>query len=503
MRFKKSIKNLVASWIGQSIYIFVNLILRKVFVNSLGEQYLGISGLFTNVLSILSLAELGVGTAINYSLYVPLAENRQEEIKAIMNFYKKVYRIIGSLIFLLGLLIMPFLKFMVLEINEYENIYSYYLLFLCNTAISYFWSYKATLIIANQKKYIQILNHYFSVSLMASVQILFLAATHNYVIFLSIQICFTLLENINIAYIADKMFPYLKEKSNYKINADILAEIKKNTFAMLLNSIGTKLVTATDNIIISKYIGLAVAGIYSNYAYVIGSVGMVFTQIYGAIQASIGNFGVCEEVEKRRKIYRETYFAAFVFYSLGVVCLVSCVSPFIKLWLGNKYILSEKTVYLIIGTFYIAGLRQANIAFISGFGLFWQIKWKALLEGTLNFTISILMVQWIGLDGIFVGTIISAVIAGWMIEPYVLFHYGLKDSYLQFIKTNSIYLVYTVIVSILVCNINNKIVMGEYFREVVIRLFIGIVLYVFAFILVWRKNAEYRTLLGRVRKLLN
>lgn len=502
MRFQKSVKNLIASWLGQAFYIFVNLIIRKVFIYTLGEEYLGISGLFTNVLSILSLAELGIGTAINYSLYKPLAENCQEEIKAIMRFYKKVYRLIGCFILLIGFMIIPFLHYIVQGINQYEQIYCYYGIFVINTAVSYFFSYKATLIIANQERYIQIINHYIWVSLLGIIQVLVLLSTYNYILYLSMQTLFTFMENITISKIVDRKFSYLREKSNNQISLVTFNEIKKNTMAMLLNTIGTKLVTATDNIIVSKYIGLAIAGVYSNYAYIFSSVNMIFMQLFKAVQAGIGNLGIEGDIKNRRQVYKETYFIGFVVYSFGVICLASCVTPFVKIWIGENYILDSVTVNLVIGTFFLSGMRQANLAFINGLGLFWQIKWKALLEGGLNLILSVYMVKEIGLNGIFIGTIISAVVAGILIEPYTLFRYGLKDSYLNYMRINIKYFLFTGSIWILVAIVNNSVNINAGLIEVIIRFFIGFIIYGISFLCVWRKTTEFREVLRRVKNFL-
>ncbi len=502
MRFKKSMLNLLASWIGQVLLVLVNLVVRRVFVDTLGEDYLGISGLFANVLSILSLAELGIGSAINYSLYRPIAENNHEEIKAIMKFYKIVYRVIGITIIVVGIAIIPFLGVIVPEVKNYDNIYIYYAMFVLNTAISYFYSYKSTLIIANQNRYAYILNHYAWVCILGIVQVVCLYQTKNYIFYLVLQAAFTLFENISVSKIADKMFPYLKEKNVSKIDRAILLDIKKNTLAMMLDKIGGVLVTATDNIVMSRYLSLAITGIYSSYAYVVNCVGQILAQVFTAIQAGVGNLGVEEGVESREQVYKETFFAGYVFYSFGSVCLAVCLTPFVQIWMGDKYIMNQMTVFLIVSAFYLSGLRQVNLTFIRGLGLFWQTKWKAFLEGIVNLIISIVLVKKIGISGVFIGTVISSIVSGWFIEPYVVYRDGLKQPYKKFWIINLKYLFSTVIFTGVAYYLQVTISFPKGFLSLMGQLFLSVLIYALGMLLLWRKNVEFISLKARISGLL-
>lgn len=503
MRFKKSMLNLLASWLGQVLLVLVNLVVRRVFVDTLGEDYLGISGLFANVLSILSLAELGIGSAINYSLYRPIAENNYEEIKAIMKFYKMVYRVIGFTIIVAGIAIIPFLSIIVPEVKNYDNIYIYYGMFVLNTAISYFYSYKSTLIVANQNRYAYILNHYAWVCILGVVQVVCLYQTKNYVLYLVLQAAFTLFENISISKIADKMFPYLKEKTVSKMDRAIWTDIKKNTLAMMLDKIGWVLVTATDNIVMSRYFSLAITGIYSSYAYVVNCVGQILAQIFTAIQAGVGNLGVEEGVEARERIYKESFFAGYVFYSFGSICLSICLTPFIQIWMGDKYVMDQVTVFLIVFAFYLSGLRQVNLTFIRGLGLFWQTKWKAFLEGSVNLIVSIVLVKKIGISGVFIGTVISAIISGWFIEPYIVYRDGLKQSYKKFWVLNLKYLFSTVIFTGIAYYLQVTISFPKGFLSLMGQLLLCILIYALGMFLLWRKNEEFISLRTRVLMLLS
>ncbi|MCM1263711.1 MAG: hypothetical protein NC313_13450 [Butyrivibrio sp.] len=499
MRFNKSMLNLISSWFGQIFLMFVTLFSRRVFLETLGEEYLGISGLFSNVLSILSLAELGIGSAINYSLYKPLAQNDIATIKSLMGFYKKVYKVIGTAVIGLGIGIIPLLGHIVSEISEYEYIYIYYILFVLNTAVSYFYSYKSTLIIANQEKIIYSVNHYFWLVILNIIQIIVLRVFRNYMIYLVLQVIFTLVENFSIAKIADIRFPYLRDDNIQPINKITLAKIKKDTVAATLDKIGSVMVTATDNIIMSSYISIAVTGLYSSYAYVISSVGSIFRQIFLALQASVGDYGVTVETGKRESIFDIVSYVGFIFCSFATVCLLYLLTPFVRIWLGERYILDTRSVVLIVIVFYLSGIRQSQLVFIQALGLFWQHRYKAVIEGMINLIISIIGVNVMGFNGIFLGTLVSSFVAGFIIEPYVLYKYGLEDKTYKFvikqIKYSSTLLI---IVGVISCA--NKVLqlkiasLGEMFIEFFVCAIICFIVNIF----IWRNTVEYKSCKGYV-----
>lgn len=280
MRTKKVFLNSLTSVVGQAIVIFVSFVARYYFIQELGRTYLGINGLFTQILAMLSLVELGVGPAIIYSLYKPLAEKNYKDVAVIMKLYKKIYTIIGIVIVALGTLMAPFVHFFIKDDLRDINLSVIFILFVLNTAISYFYSYKQNLIIADQDKYIANINHYLFYFFLNIVQLILIVNTHNYYLFLVVQILITLLENISISIIADKRYPFLKEKCNHQVDQTVLKQIKKNTKAMIVHKIGGVAVDSTDNMIISYLLGIAIVGIYSNYTMVINALLTLIQQFF-------------------------------------------------------------------------------------------------------------------------------------------------------------------------------------------------------------------------------
>lgn len=257
-----------------------------VFVKTLPIEYLGINGLFSNVLAILSLAELGIGSAIVYSLYKPLAYGDKETIKSIMNLFKKGYVAIGYIILVLGLVWFPFLDSFIKNGNSVPQVYYFYLLFLLNTVVSYFWTYKRSLLIADQKQYV--VNIYQAVTqvLVSVLQIIFLLIFENYWCFIILMLLGTILENFIIAFKADKEYPYLNEAAE-DLDLDIKKQIAKNTKAMICHKIGDVVFFSSSNLVLSKFIGLAAVGIYSNYYMVIAALNTFASKFFESITQAL------------------------------------------------------------------------------------------------------------------------------------------------------------------------------------------------------------------------
>ena len=393
----KSAKNLRYALIGQFFGLIISFVARIFFIKILGEVYLGVNGLFSNILTVLSLAELGIGEAITYSLYEPLAKKDEKKCVMFMQLYKKIYNIIGVIIFILGLMITPFLNFFVAENTEIENLKFIFLLYVINTSASYFFSYKRNLIIADQNRYIVSFYRYIFYFLVNLFQIIFLYITKDFIIYLWIQIIMTLLENIAVSKKADNMYPFLKNKKKVKMNKETKDVIKNNTKAMLMHKIGGVVVCSTDNIIISKFVSLVSVGIYSNYYMITNALNIIFSQIYSSITASIGNLCIMDDSNRQLEVFNQINFLGFWVYSFSSICLLCLLNPFIELWLGDKYLFPMNIVLIIVVNFYTIGMRKAILTYREAAGLFYKDRWKSIFEAVLNLILSIIMsLKWRG-----------------------------------------------------------------------------------------------------------
>ena len=428
-RTQNSFINIVTAVSGQGISIVISFIARIVFIRQLGEVFLGVNSLFTNIVGLLSLAELGVGTAINYSLYKPLAENDIPKIKSLMALYRKVYTVIGVVIFMAGVLLMPFLHLFMKasDTRSISNLYLIFFLFVVNSSVSYFYSFKRALIISDQKRYIATIYRYVFYILMNALQIAILFLTKSFVLFLVIMLICTFAENICVSKKADKMYPYLKEKDIEKLEYQDTNSIKKNTIALLYHKVGSSVVNSTDNILISKIVGIVTVGKYSNYQLITNALNIIMAQFFMALTASIGNLGATESKEKSEGVFFKIFFLSFWINAVISASIYATVNLLVSSWFGKNMVLNQGILICIVINYYLYQIRRTVMTYRDAYGLFWYDRYKALVEAVINLVFSIILGVRIGLLGIFVGTIISTLTTSIWVEPYVLFKYGFKD----------------------------------------------------------------------------
>ncbi len=429
MRKKQTTLNIVIGSLSLVITQLLAFILRTVFIYTLGSDYLGINGLFTNILSLLSLAELGVSSAITFHLYKPLANNNEYKISALMNLYKKMYTRIGIVVFVLGMLIMPFLPVFIKDMPDISNLYLIYFLFLVNTSISYFFSYNYSLLIADQKQYKGVIITQKITFIKTAAQLIVLLVFKNYLLYLIINIIGTFINNYLISKSAEKEYSYIKEMRSAKLEKNELKEVYKYISAMFASKIGTIIVFNTDNLLISTYIGVFYVGITSNYYLIIQMINTFVGQIVSGLTASLGNLNSEDNLVNSFRFYKITNFVMFAVYTLCTILLINLFNPFIELWVGNKYLLEYSIVCLIVINFYLTGLRKANLLFINTMGLQWEMRKKPIIEAILNLILSIALINYLGLAGVFLGTLITTLLCCTFYEPYLLSKHGLKFNY--------------------------------------------------------------------------
>lgn len=307
MRTKNSIKNTIVSFGSNLLTIIIGLVTQAIFIKILGSEYLGINGLFSNIISMLGIVELGVGSAIIYHLYKPIAENDTKKVKALMNFYKKCYNIIALIILILGLMITPYLRFFIEDVTVDINIPLVYIMFIIEIVCSYLLSYKRSIINANQKNYLVNFIHIGYLIILNALEIVILILTKNYYLYLGLKIVMRILENVGITLLANKLYPYLKDNDE-KLDEPTKKDIFQKVRALFFHKIGGFIVLGTDNIIISKFIGIIEVGLYSNYYMIIDAVEKLFGQVIRVITPSVGNMLVSESKEKVLKYSKELDF---------------------------------------------------------------------------------------------------------------------------------------------------------------------------------------------------
>lgn len=371
-RLNNSIRNVKYTALAQAVNFLIAFFSRRVFVYVLSSEYLGLNGVFSNILSMLSLAELGLGSAICFCLYKPLFDKDQKTVNSIMLFYKKAYTVIGLFVLVAGLAVTPFLDFIVEELPDIAHIRLIYVLFVLNSALSYFFVYKKTLLIADQKQYITNVVHQAFVFAMNVLQIGFLYLTHNYFSYLVIMLVSTVGQNLFISWIVDKKYTFLDLKHAEPLDKATQQEVFKNIRAMTAHRVGGVVVNGTDNLIMAKCVSVVSVGLYSNYYLIKNTLVSVISLLFQSVTASIGNLGAeTEDTARKEEVFNILNFIGAWIFGFSSICLFVLYNPFISLWLGEKYLFDMKIVTLIVVNFYMLGMRQPVLTERDALGIFW------------------------------------------------------------------------------------------------------------------------------------
>lgn len=415
-------KNFFWSTVGNIANTIVSFIARTIFIYTLGTEYLGINGLFTNVLGMLSLAELGVGSAISFSLYKPLAEKNIKQIQAIINFYRSAYRIIAVVVGGIGICLIPFLKYIVKGAEGIPYITFYYIIFLFNSVTSYLISYKTTLLSADQKNYyITNINTIVKI-ITVSIQSILLILFKNYFVYLISDAVIQLISKCYLNYFTDKKYFYIKGK-----NKEVLSKEEKNTIfskikALLFHKIGDVAINQTDDIITSAFININTVGLVSNFTLIIKMVNTFITAFFNSATAGLGNIVATESKERCLQIYKKYDFLAFCFFGWSTVCLYFLLTPFITLWIGADKIVDSVTVTLLCINFYFTGMRVPLGNIKGAAGIYEPDKFAPVLQAAINLVISVVGAKYWGLKGVYVGTLLSSMVPN-LIRPYIVYKY--------------------------------------------------------------------------------
>ncbi|MDF0727757.1 hypothetical protein PY093_13845 [Cytobacillus sp. S13-E01] len=440
MRVKNSIKNIAAGIGNQIIITSLSFVSRTVFITYLGVEYLGISGLFTSILAMLALAEAGIGSSIMYSLYKPVAENDHGKINQLMRLYRNAYLVIALIVLFFGLSIMPFLEYFIKN-SSIESINLIYLIFLLNTVVPYLYLHKNSFLNVCQKGYIVTGVYSVSSIISTALKIGILYYTQNFILYLVVESFITLTTSIILAFIVNKLYPFLTEKVMTKLDDDTKQNIIRNVKAIVLQNIGVFLVFGTDNIIISSFISVTAVGLYANYLMLIEICRTFINQIFNNLYHSVGNLVANETKEKVYSIYKVSWLLNFWLYSFFSIILAIMLEPFIILWIGSEFLMSESVLIVLVILFYERGMRNSITTVKTTAGIFHEDRFAPLCQAALNLTFSIILVQYIGIIGVFIGTLISAIAVPFWTTPYLVYKKVFEKPVINYFKQYLFFLV--------------------------------------------------------------
>ncbi len=491
MRTKYSLRNSITSFISNIVLLIVTLVSQRVFIDILGIEYLGLNGLFSNVLTMLSLFELGIGSAIIYHLYKPLAKNDIKSIKSLVLFYKKTYNIVILVMFLVGLLILPIVPFFA-KTNVNVNIYLVYLLYLIYTLMSYFIAYKRSLIIADQKNYINNIIHMIYLIILNVLQLVILFITKNYYLYICVKILCVFLENVITSIIASKMYPYLKNKEKLELSRNIKNDITNKVKALFIHKLSAVIKYGTDSIMISIFFGLKLVGIYTNYYYIMYTVNTIFSGIVSNVSASVGNLLVEKDLNKRYLIFKKINFLNFYISIFTSSCILVLSQDFITIWVGDKYLLSFFTLVILVINFYQVMMRNAYLTFKDAAGIWVEDRIVPVLEIILNITFSIVLLKLFGIVGIFLGTLISTIPVWFYSYPKFVYKKIFNKDSVYYVKDNIIQIISFIFIIISCYLLSNLFSNNNIYIELIVRGLITVFVSSVLFIIIFRNTDEYK-----------
>ena len=505
-RTKNSALSLVTGIGGQLLNEALRFITRTVFIYTLGKMFLGINGLFAEIMTMLSLTNLGVGTAIIYRLYKPIAENDEHQVRILLKFYKKAYQAIGAVILVLGLCLLPFLEVL---IKDYDRLGSIglnakvvYLLFLGQSVVSYFFfAYRNCVFAADQKQYVVNSVNMVTSIVTAIVQIAVLYLWHDFIIYLLVGIIDGVLKSLVIAVLAYKQYPNFFKKESDSLPAEEVKSMFKDCSALVLYKMNGVVQKSTGNFILSAFIGLAIVGMYSNYFVIYAALRQLSNQLFTALRGSMGNlFASKASIEDKYRFFEIMNFLTIIIF--GTIAVFFCVNinELVFCWIGNDYIIPQPFPLLLGIEVLIMGLALNLNQIRNVTGLFRQMWTRPLLSMTTNLVVTLIAVQFIGIYAIPLGYIISVTTTNLIADPIVIHKSGFQNlkSVSSYYKRNIKYILVLILGGGTSWFINSYVLTNPSWLSFIFHTFVSIIVTNLLLIVFFHNRMEFKYLTMKV-----
>ena len=494
-------RNFASGVVKQVMNIVFPFIIRTIVIYYLGSEYQGISGLFSSILQMLSLGDLGFSTAVVFALYKPISEKNNELINALIGYLQRIYKIVGIIVLVVGLCIFPFLKYLISgHIPDDVNIHILYLIYLFNTVISYYlFAYKSALFNAMQRE--DVVSNINTVTTLAIrlIQIVLLIAFKNYYIFIIVQPLGTIANNILLQVISKKIYPEIVPEGT--VPAEVKSNLSKQIKALLVSRIADVARNSLDNIIISSLIGLSAVAVYDNYLYIYSGIRGFFLVLVGAMQASVGNSLVEETVEKNYTDLKRVTFLNMLATGWCTTCLVCLYQPFMDIWMRGNSSLILPFISMMLFCLYFYEINMGNTVnlYLNGNGFYWQLRWWYTIEAVANLILNIALGRKLGIAGILLATIITIFIFNFVPRVNAVFRHYFKCSSREFYIIHTWCFFKTLFVSGLVYFICSIISISGIIG-LVLKGLTAVVLSTLLYCLLSFKNEYFKILIGIVRR---
>ena len=509
-RTKNSVLNIFSSFGSQLLITILRFVTRTVFIATLGKSYLGINGYFSDIISMLSLTELGFDTAITFKLYKPLAEHDDKRIRVLLKFYKLAYRGVGLAILTLGLLLIPLLKYIVRDYDQLAvigvNAPLVFILYLLQSASSYlFFAYRSVVMTANQKKYVLDIADYLITILTNTVQILILIFFKNFLLYTAAVILFNLIKNLYNAWISKHYYPDYFVKERDSLTKEEVRELFKDCGALFIYKVDNVVIKATDNMVLGAFSGLGMVGLYSNYLLFFTTVQTFLRRLYTAVKASTGNLFVTESLEKKYLFFKTMNLLTAVLYGTAGVGIAVCADELITCWIGTDYLIARPFAFLIGVEVITSGMKQNLSQIRTVSGLFRQMWYRPLLSIIVNLVVSVVLAIKLGIYGVIIGTIAADVFTNFLIEPGIIYKYTFEGSrsVMDYYLRNMIYFLLTAAVCFIDFEICSHVFTGHGWLSCIFHAFIVMVTVPGVFLLIYARSEEFHYLSGLIKPFMN
>ena len=501
-RTGKAIRNTAVTTICQMSYLIASFICRTIFSHMLGKEYLGVSGLFTNILTILSFAELGMGSALVYRLYAPLASGDREKIKLYMQLYRRIYMVIIAVIAIIGIALIPFLGYLVKAPDVKEDLTLLYCLYLANTIVSYVFVYKKSLLIADQKDYIVSLFTQAFNLIMNVIQCILLVLTRNFVLYCVTGIVCSLLNNIVCSWYVNRHYGYLREPVSGSLSREDTQGLVKDVKGLLLTKISETTFSGTDNIFISVFIGIGYVGILSNYTLLLTTVNTLMNKVFGSITAILGNLAASNDRKQTETVLKRMFFINTAIYGYLCVGMMLLTREFVtEIWLSDDYALPVFLIALAITELFLRSIHYPLYITRNAMGFFSQYNWLFLVAALVNLILDFLLVKPLGMSGLYIATILGRGIT-YFADIYVVYHFGFKKSPAKYLTLILRWIVFLAISVFISCQAIRLIPLTG-ILGFILRILMITIVYGGLFLLVYGRSKEWKYYLQLGKRFVN
>ena len=486
-------KNITASYIAQFITMILGFVCRTIFIKNLGEIYLGINGLFANVIGLLSLAEMGFGTALNYEMYAPVAQKDYPKIKVLLSIYRRTYHLIAAFILVVGFLLIPFLHIIIDFPENVGNIYIYYIIYLLISITSYFSTYLFCLTNAEQKEYISTYSVLLTSLCTNILQIVSLLIFSSFIMYISISLAMTIMQQVLILIYFRKNYRHVFESDDIRLDIPTKVNIKKNVGGLLVGKFADVLVNQTDNIMIAMGLNLSIVGIADNYVIIISMLKSFVMALMKSAIPSLGNMAALEDKRYCYSIFKIYDLFDFIIYGTITVGLAANFQEFITIWAGKNKMIETSAMYMLVATFYIAGRAHAFNNLKTAFGIFYDAKITCIMRAVLNIVISVFGVKFWGLKGVYLGTIISLIYVNIRI-PRLAYNKITGEQFDLYLINRLIQAGMIFLITVFVVWVNRLVEIGNLYISFIMHTITSVIITVLFIFLTYGKREEFDSL---------